>query len=215
MDFVSGRRASSTDPLISRPVAKRKIVATKPSSSSAPKKVIKKPKVPSESSSVPKPSKAPVRSTAPAPSSRASSTPSPKPSVAKPSKLSEDSQKKLPEVPDNNLYTLGGKSPFLASYNVDKRPLSSSVPKDNKKNFEKVKFDAEKAIKLEDSLPKKNLYEKKSASTPEEKKKKRAEEVVVIDEEDKKSGIPTIIIALLTIILGAAAGVGIYFLLPK
>lgn len=212
MDFVGGRRASSTDPLISRPAAKRvpttsKVVAPKPKklSTLSAKKSVQKP--------TPKPVQKPV-----------AKQPTPKVLGKTPEKIlsasSEKTQKPAPkpqdESPDNNFYSLGGKSPFLTNYSVDKRPLSNSIPKDNKKNFSKITYEGDKVSEPKEELPRKNVYEKKSLDTPSKKKEtKERSPVTIIEDEGEKGGVPIIVIIILTIILGAAVGAGIYFILPK
>ena len=110
--------------------------------------------------------------------------PAPKP-VEKPVEKSE----KKAEAPDASSYTLGGKSPFLTSVTVEKRPLSSSVP------------------------PKKNVYEPKKAEKPAETPK---EPTKIIKKKEKKSGgLLMFFIVILTIIRGALAGAAAFFLLPK
>ena len=111
------------------------------------------------------------------------SKPTPKP-VEKPV---EKSPKKA-EAPDAASYTLGGKSPFLTSVNVEKRPLSSSIP------------------------PKKNVYEPKVEKPVEQPKEPTK---IIKKKEKKSSGILMFFIVILTIILGALAGAAAFFLLPK
>lgn len=216
MDFVGGRRASSTDPLISRPAAKRvpttsKVATPKPKklSTLSAKKSVQKP----VQKPTPKPIQKPVaKQLTPKVLGK---TPEKIPSAS-----SEKTQKPAPkpqdESPDNNFYSLGGKSPFLTNYSVDKRPLSNSVPKDNKKNFSKIAYEGDKVSEPKEELPRKNVYEKKSLDTPSKKKEtKERSPVTIIEDEGKNGGVPIIVIIILTIILGAAVGAGIYFVLPK
>lgn len=94
---------------------------------------------------------------------------------------------KAPEAPDASKYTLGGKSPFLKSVTVEKRPLS-------------------------DSVAKKNVYPEKPVEKVEEKK----EPTKIIKKKEKRGGgFGLFLIIILTIILGAAVGVAAYFMLPK
>ena len=95
------------------------------------------------------------------------------------------------EAPDAAKYTLGGKSPFLTSVTVEKRPLSGSTPE----------------------VPVKNVYpdqplESALTLSPKEPTK-------IIKKKQKSSGGLSFVIILLTIILGAAVGVVAYYLLPK
>lgn len=208
MDFVGGRRASSTDPLISRPAAKR--ISPKPKVAPKPKKI--------SAPSSKKPAQSSVQKPAPKPISKpVVKKPTSKVIEKTPEKISQKPTSKLSdESPDNNFYSLGGKSPFLANYSVDKRPLSNSVPKDNKKNFSKIAYEGEKVSDSKEELPKKNVYEKKdSVFSAKKKEAKERTPVTIIEDEGKNSGIPIIVIIILTVILGAAVGAGVYFILPK
>ena len=242
MDFVGGRRASSTDPLISRPVAKRvvkKTTVSRPApSSKSVSRPVARPAIKSttnppmkSASTVRKPaepkilySKKPIleekatkaklealKSPKPAPKS-VPITGRPKDDLALKASAALSGSKKSLDSPDNNAYSLGGKSPFLENYKIDKRPLSNSVPEDGKKNFEKISYLGTIDEPEEEATPKKNVYEKKE---PSKKKKKTGHTVRVIDGDKKKSGIPLVVVIILTILLGAAVGAGIYFILPK
>ena len=210
MDFIGGSRSSSTDPLISRPVAKK--VAEKP--------VVKK-ESPAKVT-VEKTSEKPMISRKPATSRDL--YPTKKPEEKKPVKTTDKpvdnlakkasdalAGRKSPDAPDGNSYSLSGKSPFLPNYTIDKRPLSSSVPEKKKEeNFEKLSF---LGVSETSDKPRKNVYEKKEDEKKGKKKEKKP--VKIIDDSDKKSGLPLFVIIILTIILGAAVGAGVYFLLPK
>ena len=116
------------------------------------------------------------------------------------------------KAPDNNAYSLGGKSPFLSNYTIDKRPLSNSVPTKKRDNYEKLSFLGVN----EESTSRKNVYDK--SEKPSEKldqKAKKSKPVKVIDDTKKKRGVPTWLVIIITIILGATVGAGVYFLLPK
>lgn len=223
MDFVSHKPMANADPLASRP-------ASRP----VKKPAAKVEKVHSVSDQIPpkitvkRTEQKPYISREPAKSRDL--YPDPKPAKAKTDDTlaikasaalagtSQPAEKKTPAAPDNNAYSLGGKSPFLPNYTVDKRPLSNSVPAKKKDtNFEKLSF----LGVTEDTSSKKNVYEKKSDSADKksadkkDKKAKKSKTVRVIDDTKKKRGIPVFLIILLTIILGAAVGAGIYFILPK
>ncbi len=90
--------------------------------------------------------------------------------------------------------------PFIASVNVDKRPLSPYVPSNN----------------AAASRPAKNIYS--TPAKPIKKVKKSADKsekkVAKVVEPSEKSGLSLVIIIIITVILGAAAGVGAYLLLP-
>lgn len=126
--------------------------------------------------------------------------------------LSGTTKQPAPKAPDNNAYSLGGKSPFLENYVIDKRPLSDSVPAKKKDNFEKLSF-----LGVSDQEPthRKNVYQKSESASDSSVTPKKSKTVRVIDDTKKKRGIPTWLVILITIILGAAVGTGVYFLLPK
>ena len=225
MDFVSGGRSASSYPLLSRP-AKRPVPkkpAPKPISSTSPK-------LPSHALAPKKEpkilySKQPVlseqstkakleRASAPKPVPKSVKiTDKPADDLARKACVALSSSKKSLDAPDNNLYSLSGKSPFLANYSVDKRPLSSSVPEKKKsEDFEKLSF---LGVSDSEEKPKRrNVYEKPKKSS-EKKKKDSSAPVTIIDNSEKKSGIPLVVIIILTIIFGAAVGAGIYFILPN
>lgn len=114
--------------------------------------------------------------------------------------------------PDNNAYSLGGKSPFLPNYTINKRPLSNSVPSKKQDNYEKLSF----LGVSEEPTSHKNIYDKaEPASEKLDKKSKKPKTVKVVDDTKKKRGVPTWLVIIITIILGAAVGAGVYFLLPK
>lgn len=251
MDFVGGRRAASTDPLISRPAsraAKKPVArpASAPKSAQKPAKPAPKPasktavavskeakafvsrqpatsrdlyptQKPATKSATAKPSALAPKSTQ-KPASK--TTDQPKDAVARKASaaLSGSAKNSSDDAPDNNAYVLGGRSPFLPSYSVDKRPLSSSVKPKETNNFEKLSYLGVSDASSE--KPRKNVYEKTpeielSSADAHKKSKKKSKTVKIIDDSDKKSGLPLVIIILLTIILGAAVGAGVYFLLPK
>ena len=229
MDFIGKKPNANADPLASRPAAR------------PVKKPEKVEKVRSVSDQIPpkgaaKPAKAFI-SRKPATSKDlypepALTKPITKPAiVSKPrddlalkasaaiSGTSQPAEKKpAASAPDNNAYSLGGKSPFLPNYNVDKRPLSNSVKKQKDENFEKLSFLGVN----EESDRKKNVYEKKEKPEKKSKKNKSEEKesekkktVKIIDDTKKKRGVPVWLIIILTILLGAGVGAGVYFLLPK
>ncbi len=104
----------------------------------------------------------------------------------------------------------GSKSPFLPNYNIDKRPLSNSVPtKKNGEQFEKLSYLGVSNQSHDSSH--KNIYHRKtkeSADTFESNKT-----VKIVDNETKNHGMPVWLIIVITIILGAAVGAGVYFLI--
>ena len=223
MDFISKKPEANSDPLASRPAARpvkkpekvEKVhsvadqIPPKGAHQSAPKAFISR--KPAESRDLypePKPEPAPK----PAPKSEPIDDLAIKASAA----FSGTSKPAEKSSPDNNAYSLSGKSPFLPNYSVDKRPLSNSVPEKKKDaNFEKLSFLGVNEPAQETGRHK-NIYkksEKKKADKPEAPEAEKT--VKVIDDTNKKRGIPTWLVIVLTILLGAAVGAGVYFLLPK
>ena len=233
MDFIGTRRAASTDPLISRP-ASRTASAThhsvKPAARPASKAAsVKKSSEPDAKFKVAKTSDKPMISRKPATSrdlyptvkdsasdTKKKADKQPEPREQKPLVKAQKPTAESEKAPDNNSYSLGGKSPFLPNVSVEKRGLSSSVPEKKESHFESVSY-----LGVNDSSEKshKNIYEKKDIidleSDKSKKKKKDKKPVKIIDDKEKKSGIPLVVIIILTILLGAVVGTGVYLLLPK
>ncbi len=213
MDFISRKPSANSDPLASRPVPRRiekpKPVVKKISSVSdqIPQKGTQKPE-PRVEKTEQKPlvSRKPVTSRDLYPENH---KPEEKPKV-----MPTPAKETPPSAPDGNKYALGGKSPFLENYTVDKRPLSKSVPKKKTDNFEKLSFLGVNEAGADSG--RKNVYEKGSAKSETKKKDKKKDKTVkIIDDSDKKKGAPIIVVILITLLLGAAVGAGVYFLLPK
>ena len=117
-----------------------------------------------------------------------------------------DKQKKA-DAPDANKYSLGGRSPFLASVKVEKRPLSGLVPV------------GAKTIKAEAKTPLKNTYrakikqvitKDKDTKSDDAKPPRRRETTVISTPESHSHTIGLAIAITLTIILGALIGAVIY-----
>lgn len=113
---------------------------------------------------------------------------------------------KKPDAPDANKYSLGGRSPFLSSVRVEKRPLSGFVP------------DSTKTLRSEAKTPVKNSYrakikqavtkvrdEKSDAQPP-----RRRETTIISTPKNHANSIGLTIAIILTIILGAAIGAVLY-----
>ena len=107
------------------------------------------------------------------------------------------------DAPDNNRYSLGGRSPFLENVTLDKRPLSGDF--------------SEQAVSsaVEEGRPKKNsyLHRKLADSTPvkpEAPKKEKKAPTIVIPTPDHASNLGLIIAIILTVILGSAVGAVAY-----
>lgn len=96
---------------------------------------------------------------------------------------------------NNTSYVYGGKSPFINTDKVDKRPLSS-IARD---------------LAKQDEMPHKNIYARRVAAVKHEKEVPTM--VVESGREKDKSGISLIIAIILTIILGAAVGAIAYLAL--
>ncbi|MBQ6510487.1 hypothetical protein IJI94_00770 [Candidatus Saccharibacteria bacterium] len=90
--------------------------------------------------------------------------------------------------------------PFISSVNVDKRPLSPYVPKNS----------------AAPARPEKNVYSAPAKPLKKVKKsaKKADKKATKVVEPPKKQGLSLAIIIIITVLLGAAAGVGAYLLLP-
>lgn len=113
---------------------------------------------------------------------------------------------KKTDAPDANKYSLGGRSPFLSSVRVEKRPLSSFVSSETK------------TLKAETRTPVKNSYrtkikqvvnkvrEDRSESQP----PRRRETTIISTPKDHANGIGLSIAIILTVILGAAIGAVLY-----
>ncbi len=116
-------------------------------------------------------------------------------------------------TPDNNRYALGGQSPFfLKSVSVEKRPLSDA-PTRRADTISPIYTD------LGDEVPRKNVYDGKSASKS-AKSQKSAKKTnprdlpqrpTVIIPSNRRSHTPLFLLLILTVILGAAVGAAVYF----
>lgn len=220
MDFVSHKPRANADPLASRPASRP---AGKPAQRVAKAHSVSDQIPPKAPQAEPRPEVTVKREAVKPfisrePAKSRDLYPEPKPAKADDAlalkasaALSGTSRPAEAKSPDNNAYSLGGKSPFLPNYSVDKRPLSNSVPaKKPDANFEKLSF----LGVGEEPDHKKNVYDKKPASSKKEDKKAK-KSVRVIDDTQKKHGVPVLVVIFITILLGAAVGAGVYFLLPK
>ena len=127
--------------------------------------------------------------------------------------LSSDSKKKESTSFLENAHLTNKKSPFLPHYTVNKRPLSDSVPGRRKEGqFEKLSYLG--VGEQGSDFLRKNVYNKSEESTK-SSTRNGEEPVKIIDDEKKKHSMPTWLVILITIILGAGVGAGVYFLLPK
>jgi hypothetical protein len=116
----------------------------------------------------------------------------PKPMFEKPKKA---------DAPDGNRFSLGGRSPFLASVKVEKRPLSGLVPD------EEIQ-----PIKKEVKTPLKNAYRAKIKQVlkSDDKEVVHRETTIVSTPNTPIHNISLAFAILLTVILGALIGAVVY-----
>ena len=113
------------------------------------------------------------------------------------------------DTSDNNMnYVLGGRSPFINTDKIVKRPLSESR-KDNSKVS--TSFDAASMLKQNDdftsaSKPRKNVYAKR-----ENTKKAAKKGTMIVEDRPKGVGISLAIAITFMIILGTVVGALVYF----
>lgn len=121
-------------------------------------------------------------------------------------KTSEKSSQKLDSIPDtseNNMnYILGGRSPFINTDKIIKRPLSDST-RENAARLD----DQNEEESLSPARPRKNVYEKRDHS----KKSAKKTTTMIIEDRPKGIGISLAIAITLMIILGTIVGAFIYF----
>ena len=105
-------------------------------------------------------------------------------------------------------YVLGGRSPFINTDKIVKRPLSDSR-KDN--STVSTSFDAASMLKQADDLtavskPRKNVYAKR-----ENTKKSTKKGTMIVEDRPKGVGISLAIAITFMIILGTVVGALVYF----
>lgn len=110
-------------------------------------------------------------------------------------------QSRKADAPDANRFTLGGRSPFLSSVKVEKRPLSSLVPDEDIQ-----------PIRKETKTPLKNAYRAKIKQVlkSDDKEVVHRETTIVSTPNTPVHNISLAIAILLTIILGALIGAVVY-----
>ena len=245
MDFVGRRRAASTDPLVGRPrtvakVQKSETTVAKVRSAGTPsvrsagtvtaKPMVRTPVRPVSSARAVTVKKSSERELV----ARKPSTEAKELFPTRIEKTEKPVVAKKAEVPARKAGgNLPEKSPFLKDYSIDKRPLSSSVPEKKREgDFEKLSFlgvsekkggsslEAERSGEPSEAKDtkksergRKNMYEKRKA----EKKKpaRESESIRIIDDSNEKKGLPLFVVIIITVLLGAAVGAGVYFLMPK
>lgn len=115
----------------------------------------------------------------------------------------------IQDTSENNMnYILGGRSPFINTDKIIKRPLSESR-KDNSKVS--TSFDAASMLKQNDdftsaSKPRKNVYAKR-----ENTKKAAKKGTMIVEDRPKGVGISLAIAITFMIILGTVVGALVYF----
>ena len=130
-----------------------------------------------------------------------------KPSVA--SRNQKQAPESVPDTSENNMnYVLGGRSPFINTDKIVKRPLSDSR-KDN--STVSTSFDAASMLKQADDLtavskPRKNVYAKRENTKKSTKKGTR-----IVEDRPKGVGISLAIAITFMIILGTVVGALVYF----
>lgn len=130
-----------------------------------------------------------------------------RPSVA--SRNQKQASESVPDTSENNMnYVLGGRSPFINTDKIVKRPLSESR-KDN--STISTSFDAASMLKQTDDLtgvskPRKNVYAKR-----ENTKKSTKKGTMIVEDRPKGVGISLAIAITFMIILGTVVGALVYF----
>ncbi len=130
-----------------------------------------------------------------------------RPSVA--SRNQKQASESVTDTSENNMnYVLGGRSPFINTDKIVKRPLSESR-KDN--STISTSFDAASMLKQTDDLtgvskPRKNVYAKR-----ENTKKSTKKGTMIVEDRPKGVGISLAIAITFMIILGTVVGALVYF----
>ena len=119
---------------------------------------------------------------------------------------SEKTSQKLDSTPDtseNNMnYILGGRSPFINTDKIIKRPLSDSTRENTARLDDQNEEESSSPVR-----PRKNVYEKRDHS----KKSAKKTTTMIVEDRPKGIGISLAIAITLMIILGTIVGAFIYF----
>ena len=119
---------------------------------------------------------------------------------------SEKTSQKLDSTPDtseNNMnYILGGRSPFINTDKIIKRPLSDSTRENATRLDDQNEEESSSPVR-----PRKNVYEKRDHS----KKSAKKTTTMIVEDRPKGIGISLAIAITLMIILGTIVGAFIYF----
>lgn len=109
----------------------------------------------------------------------------------------------IPDTSENNMnYVLGGRSPFINTDKIVKRPLSDST-RENATRFD----DQNDNTSVSSARPRKNVYEKRDHS----KKAVKKSTTMIVEDRPKGIGISLAIAITLMIILGTIVGAFVYF----
>ena len=119
---------------------------------------------------------------------------------------SEKTSQKLdptPDISENNMnYILGGRSPFINTDKIIKRPLSDSTRENAARLDDQNEEESSSPVR-----PRKNVYEKRDHS----KKSAKKTTTMIVEDRPKGIGISLAIAITLMIILGTIVGAFIYF----
>lgn len=119
---------------------------------------------------------------------------------------SEKTSQKLDSTPDtseNNMnYILGGRSPFINTDKIIKRPLSDSTRENAARLDDQNEEESSSLVR-----PRKNVYEKRDHS----KKSAKKTTTMIVEDRPKGIGVSLAIAITLMIILGTIVGAFIYF----
>ena len=124
-------------------------------------------------------------------------------STVKSNSATEKSATLAPDTSENNMnYVLGGRSPFINTDKIVKRPLSDSTREKTNSSTEEPEISSESPIK-----PRKNVYAKRDRN----KKSTKKTTTMIVEDRPKGIGISLAIAITLMIILGTIVGAFVYF----
>lgn len=124
-------------------------------------------------------------------------------STVKSNSAIEKSATLAPDTSENNMnYVLGGRSPFINTDKIIKRPLSDSTREKANLRAEESEISSESPMK-----PRKNVYAKRDRN----KKSTKKTTTMIVEDRPKGIGISLAIAITLMIILGTIVGAFVYF----
>ena len=124
-------------------------------------------------------------------------------STIKSNSATEKSAILAPDTSENNMnYVLGGRSPFINTDKIIKRPLSDSTREKANLRAEESEISSESPTK-----PRKNVYAKRDRN----KKSTKKTTTMIVEDRPKGIGISLAIAITLMIILGTIVGAFVYF----